>query len=143
MVNMSKRYINFLLFTIKNRSTKFGKNVNISHKTQVGKNCTIGCFSRLSKDVSLGDNVKIGEYTDLHKLDIGLNSTVESGVKIVGAGKGRIKIGKECYIGINNILDASDNITIGDFVHIAGPSTALWCHSSVDMCLNSIPLNDV
>lgn len=59
-----------------------------------------------------------------------------------GTGKGSIIIGKECYIGVNNVFDTSDNITIGDFVHIAGPSTSLWCHSSVQMSLNRIPLND-
>jgi len=38
-------------------------------------------------------------------------------------------------------LDNSDNIQIGNFVHIAGPTTALWTHSSAKMCMNSIPLN--
>jgi len=38
-------------------------------------------------------------------------------------------------------LDNSANITIGNFVHIAGPTTALWTHSGAKMCMNSIPLN--
>ena len=27
-------------------------------------------------------------------------------------------------------------------MHIAGPSSALWCHSTANMCLNGIPIND-
>jgi len=45
-------------------------------------------------------------------------------------------------MGIFNFLDWSDNIIIGDFVHIAGPSTGLWTHTSAPMCLNSIPLEE-
>jgi maltose O-acetyltransferase len=67
---------------------------------------------------------------------------IEDGVKVVGPLRGTIIIGEECYIGVNNVFDTSDDITIGDFVHIAGPSTALWCHSSAQMCLRGIPLND-
>jgi len=138
-----RRIINRLLFRFKNRGTKLGKNVSVSRKTKVGKNCQIGSLCRLSKDVILGDNVRVGDYTVLSKINIGDNTMLESGIRMPGTGKGRIIIGKECYIGINNILDTSDNITIGDFVHIAGPSTSLWCHSSAQMCMNNIPLNDL
>ncbi len=139
---MIRRYLNILLFKFKNRSTKLGENVSVSRNTQVGINCLLGSFSRLSKNVSLGNNISIGEYTMLRKITIGDNTMLESGIRIVGPGKGKVKIGKECYIGVNNIMDTSDDITIGDFVHVAGPSTALWCHSSANMCMNSIPLND-
>ena len=50
---------------------------------------------------------------------------LESGIRIVGQGKGKINIGKKCYIGISNILDTSDDITIGNFAHVSGPSTGL------------------
>ena len=49
-------------------------------------------------------------------------------------------IGTNCYLGMDIVLDWSDSITIGDFVHIAGPSTGLWTHTSVEMCLKGIPL---
>jgi len=98
--------------------------------------------SSISATVILGDNISIGGDSRLKNIKIGNNTMVESGVKIVGPAMGRITIGKECYIGVNSILDTSNNITIGDFVHIAGPSTGLWCHSSTQMCMNSIPLND-
>ncbi|HHU34613.1 MAG TPA: hypothetical protein GXZ49_05220 [Bacteroidetes bacterium] len=77
----------------------------------------------------------------LTKISVGHNSMIEGGVKVIGNGMGNITIGEESYIGVNNILDSCSNITIGNFVHIAGPSTALWCHSSVKMVQNSIPLN--
>lgn len=140
---MIRRYINILFFKIKNKSAKLGRGVSLSRKTSVGTNCVLGSFSRLSKDVSLGNNVTIGEYTMLRKIKIGDNTMFESGIKVVGTGKGHINIGKECYMGVNNIIDTSDNITIGDFVHIAGPSTAFWCHSTANMCINGIPLNDI
>jgi len=139
---MIRRLINKILFKIKNPSCKLGQGVAISRKTKAGTNCRIGINSRLSSNVVLGNNILIGEGVRLGFISIGDNSMLESGVRVVGAGKGRIEIGKECYIGVNNILDSSDNITIGDFVHIAGPSTGLWCHSSAQMCMNSIPLND-
>ena len=137
-----RRIIHRLLFRFKNRSTKLGENISVSRKTTVGKKCRLGCFCRLSKDVILGNNVRVGDYTVLSNINIGDNTMLESGIRMPGTGKGRVIIGKECYVGVNNILDTSDNITIGDFVHIAGPSTSLWCHSSALMCMNSIPLND-
>ena len=139
---MIRILLNRLIFKINNRSCKIGRNVIISRHTIIGKNCKIANNTHLSKTVQLGNNVEIGEYSRLRKISLGNYSVVESGVKVVGTSIGNIKIGKHCYVGINNVLDTSDNISIGNFVHIAGPSTALWCHSSAKMCLNSIPIND-
>ncbi len=139
---MMTRFINNILFRLKNSSTKLGKKVVISRKTKVGKNCIIGNYARLSKNVTLGDNVRVGEFSVLHNMTIDDNTMLESGIRMPGTGKGRVIIGKECYVGVNNIFDTSDNITIGDFVHIAGATTSLWCHSTAQMCLHSIPLND-
>jgi acetyltransferase-like isoleucine patch superfamily enzyme len=137
-----RNVINKLIVKWKNRSCEIGRNVIISRHIIVGYKCKIAKYARLTKTVILGDNVEIGENTHLSKISIGDFSVVESGVKVVGTRKGRIKIGNHCYIGLNNVLDTSDNISIGNFVHIAGPSTALWCHSSAKMCLNNIPVND-
>lgn len=139
---MIRVLLNNLIFRKKNTSCKVGRNVVISRYTIVGYKCKIANNSRLTKTVNLGKNVKIGEYSRLYNISIGNFSEVNSGVKVVGTGEGKIKIGMHCYIGINNVLDTSDNIIIGDFVHVAGPSTALWCHSSAKMCLNNIPIND-
>ena len=119
--------------------TKVSKGVRIAKGTILGNDNQIGSYTRLDKGVVLSNGVKIGNYSEIYNIEIGENSIIESWVGCGGDGNGKIKIGKESYIGISNILDCSDNITIGDFVHIAGPSTGLWTHSSAQMCLNSIP----
>lgn len=105
------------------------------------KNSKIGKNARVGDDVVIGKNVKIGRSAILRKITIGNHSVIESFVRCVGTEKGCIFIGSNSYIGISNVLDNSANITIGNFVHIAGPSTALWTHSSAKMCMNSIPLD--
>lgn len=120
-----------------------GSNIIISRKTKVGNNCKLGKYCSLSKTVVLGNNVYIGPYSKLRRISIDNNSVIESGVRIVGTNKGNITIGKHCYIGLNNVLDTSDNIIIGNYVHISGPSTALWSHSSAKVALKSIPILDM
>ena len=139
---MIRKCINKWIFRFKNKTCKIDTGVLVSRKAKVGENCHLIRNCYISSNVNLGDNVRVGEGARLSNISIGDNTMIESGVKIVGTGKGKITIGKECYVGINNILDSSDHIIIGDFVHIAGPSTGLWCHSSAQMCINSIPLAD-
>ena len=117
------------------RNVVFSKNTIIDGGSFIGENSIIG------HDVELHKNARIGKNARLSNIIVGENSVIESEVICTGYGNGRIKIGKESYIGIRNILDWSDNITIGNYVHIAGLTTALWTHSSVGMCLNSIPLS--
>jgi len=105
------------------------------------KHSKIGQNSIIGNGVVIGKNVDIGRNAIMRKITIGNHSVIESFVKCVGTEKGCIFIGSNSYIGISNILDNSANITIGNFVHIAGPTTALWTHSSAKMCMNSIPLN--
>jgi acetyltransferase-like isoleucine patch superfamily enzyme len=105
------------------------------------KHSKIGQNSIIGDGVVIGKNVSIGRNAILRKITIGNHSVIESFVKCVGTEKGCIFIGSNSYIGICNILDNSANITIGNFVHIAGPTTALWTHSSAKMCMHSIPLN--
>lgn len=118
-----------------------GKKCKIANDLIYGDNVQIRDYVSIGNKVRLGDGVIVGNYASLSNLAIGENSHIESGVKLTGSGKGKIQIGKETYIGINNVLDWSDNISIGDFVHIAGPSTGIWTHSSAGMCMNSIPLS--
>ena len=119
--HMIKPYMNKTIMHLKN--------------SKIGKNTLVG------DSVVIGKNVKIGRSAILRKITIGNHSVIESFVKCVGTEKGCIFIGSNSYIGVSNILDNSANIKIGDFVHIAGPSTALWTHSSAKMCMNSIPLD--
>ena len=139
---MVRKRINRLLFRLKNPTCRIGVNVKVSRKVKVGKNCQIGDSVIISDSVRMGDNVIIGPGCRLRHMDIGNDCHLESGVKIMGTGQGKIEIGDHCYIGVNNILDSSESIIIGDYVHLAGPSTALWCHSSAQMCINGITLRD-
>ena len=98
--------------------------------------------ARLEQNVHLCQRVLVGRYALLSNIEVGEGSHIEYGVVVTGYGGGRIVVGKECYIGIRNVLDWSDNIVIGDYVHIAGPSTGLWTHSSVHQAASGHALND-
>ncbi len=139
---MIRRILNKLIFRLKNRTCSMGKGSNISRKTKAGERCHFGKNCSVAKNVILGSNIHIGEGAKLRNIQIGNNTMIEGGVIIVGPGNGKIIIGNDCYIGVNNVLDTSNNIFIGDYVHIAGPSTGLWCHTSVEMCMNSVPRCD-
>lgn len=114
----------------------------ISIKTKLIGNVNIGEYARIGSNVELNKNVIVGAFASINNVKVGAGSHIESGVKCTGYGKGEIIIGEESYIGINNVLDWSNNITIGNYVHIAGPSTGLWTHSSAKQCLAGISLLD-
>lgn len=134
--------VQFILSMVHRGKVKLSRGVILSRDFIYGSNCKVGKNAIIGQEVKIGNNIRIGSDCIIEKIEIGDNSCIESRVIITGFGSGRIKIGKECYIGIGNILDWSNDITIGDYVHIAGPSTGLWTHSSARMSLNSIPLNE-
>ena len=107
-----------------------------------GKN-GIGNYTTLGEDVVLEKGVSVRNRCILSRIRIGEDSIIDSNVHCVGHGHGKIRIGKNSYIGINNILDHSQNIEIGDYVHIAGSSTCLWTHSTAKACLASVKLSDL
>ena len=117
------------------RNVSFSKDTIIEGSSFIGENTVFGEKVKVFRNVRIGKNVRLSNIT------IGENSFIESEVICTGHGNGKIEIGKESYIGLRSILDWSDNITIGNYVHIAGPSTGLWTHSSAKMCLNNIPLS--
>ena len=125
------------------RNNNIGKNIIFHHDTVMEGKCKIAdnvIFMkgvRLSKGVDIRQNVKIGRIT------IGENTIIDWGAFNNGFGSGKITIGKDCYVGMYNVLDFSDNITIGDYVHIGGPSTAIYTHSSANMCFHGIPLSEL
>ncbi len=129
----------FIKFKLR-RKNYIGKRNFIYKDTILEVNNIILDYASILENVRLGKNVRIGMRAVISNIDIGENSFIDSGVICTGFGKGKIKIGKESYVGINNVLDWSDNITIGDFVHIAGPSTSIWTHSSVNMTQRNINL---
>jgi acetyltransferase-like isoleucine patch superfamily enzyme len=125
------------------KNNQLGKHLSIARDFVIGSDCSIARDTTISSKVQLGDKVKVGSDVYLSKISIGSHSVIESFVQCVGTDRGNIIIGENTYIGINNYLDNSDNIHIGNFVQIAGPSTALWTHSGAQMCLNSVPLEDL
>jgi acetyltransferase-like isoleucine patch superfamily enzyme len=131
----------FLKYKLRKRNY-IGKKCFISKDVILEGNNFIHDYVYLLENVKLKRNARIGIRALISNIEVGENSFLESGVMCTGFGEGRITIGKESYIGINNILDWSNNISIGDYVHIAGPSTGLWTHSSVNMTLKSTELNN-
>ena len=137
-----RRFIRQKLLRMKiSGANKVGDGVILSKDLKIGKGCIIGKNTHYGQGVRLGEKVKIGNDVMIEKAEIGDFSFIESRVLLTGDGKGRISIGKNCYIGVYNVLDNSNDITIGDFVHIAGPSTGLWTHSSAPMCMKGVPLD--
>jgi len=116
--------------------------IQIAKGVKIHPSVQIGSHAILGEGIVLGIGVRIGSHAALSRIEVGENSCIESRVICTGFGSGRIKIGRESYIGIANVLDWSDDITIGDYVHIAGLSTGLWTHSSARMSLDGIPLAD-
>ena len=117
-----------------------GKGALISKDVIIPCGASIGENAILGSGVYLSQGVSVGRGAHLFNISVGDNSSVDYGVLCTGYGSGKIHIGKESYIGIRNILDWSDHISIGDFVHIAGPSTALWTHTSARMSFHGLPL---
>jgi acetyltransferase-like isoleucine patch superfamily enzyme len=138
---MFRRLLNTILFILRNPTVKTDFTVRCHRDVKCGKNVIIGHHCIILKNTTLADNILIGAYSFLHSLELGSYSQFDSNVRIVGSNGGKIKIGSQCYIGVSVVLDNSNNITIGNFAHI-GSCSGLWTHSSVQMCLNSIPLND-
>lgn len=117
-----------------------GKRISFSKDLGMGRDCKISDNVTFGRKVKLGSNISIGKDAYIENIELGNFSSIEGRVICTGYGDGKIIIGQNCYIGVSNVLDWSDSITIGDFVHIAGPSTGLWTHTSAPMCFNSIPL---
>lgn len=121
---------------------KIGIHCIIHKDTSLGNNIRIGSHVSIAEGVTLSRNVIVGAQAKLSRIFVGENTHIEYGVICTGFGNGRIHVGRESYLGIYNVLDWSENIKIGDYVHIAGPSTGIWTHSSADMCLNGVRLGD-
>jgi len=120
---------------------KFRKRGDIAFTAKIGQNVwmeedvVVRPYARLEENVRLHKRCVIGDHAILSRIEVGEGSQIEYGVVVTGYGDGRIIIGSECYIGIYNVLDWSDDLTIGNFVHVAGPSTGIWTHSSVYQAL--------
>jgi acetyltransferase-like isoleucine patch superfamily enzyme len=139
-----KSYIKQILLGIKHRKTnKIGKNVCFSKDTAIGIGCTVNDGTTFCTNVILGSKIKVGKGVFLSNIEISTGSIIESFCLCIGNKKGIIKLGENVYIGISNCLDNSDNITIGNNVQIAGPSTAIYTHSGAYMAINGISLDEL
>jgi acetyltransferase-like isoleucine patch superfamily enzyme len=133
-------YRNIRMRTRYSRGNRLGRRIRFSRDTVMGSGCVIGNDVVFGTGVRLGNTVTIGAGAVIERMEVGDNSVVEGRVIITGHGEGRIKIGRESFIGHNTILDFSDDITIGDFVHVG--YNQFWTHSSAMQALNGIPLSD-
>lgn len=125
------------------RGLEIGRKCGLSRSSILhGKN-KVGNYTILGENLELHEGASVRNHCNLSRITVGRNSIIDSDVRCVGYGKGKIIIGENSYIGISNILDHSNNIEIGDFVHIAGSSTCLWTHSTAKACLSSVKLNDL
>lgn len=109
---------------------------------QIGSNVKIDRHAIVWKESSLADNVEIRTRAKVIAASIGKNSVVDVGAQIHGVSKNKIVIGEHTYIGINNILDGSGGLKVGNHVHIAGPSVGIWTHSTIDNVLMGSDIND-
>lgn len=147
--------LSYYKYVVRNYFEQTFLKLKLRKKNYIGKKCFIykhsiiegnnilNDYVNVLNNVRLKKNAKIGLRSVVSNIEVGENSFLDCGVICTGYGEGKITIGKESYIGINNILDWSDNISIGNYVHIAGPSTGLWTHSSVNMTLKNIGLNNL
>jgi acetyltransferase-like isoleucine patch superfamily enzyme len=121
---------------------KIDRWVRLGAGAQIGAGATIRENAALLCGVRIGEGCIVGERARLENLSLGNYSMVETEVLCVGFGHGRIVIGEQSYVGVRNILDWSDDLAIGDFVHIAGPSTAIWTHTSAHQAIHGDRLDD-
>ncbi len=109
---------------------------------KIGNNVKIDRHAIVWKDTSLADNVEIRTRAKVIAASIDKHYVVDVGAQILGVNKNRISIGEHTYIGINNVLDGSGGLKIGNHVHIAGPSVGIWTHSTIDNVLMGSEIND-
>jgi len=85
---------------------KFGKGVCFAKDLVMGKNCRIGSNVIIGRAVKLGNNVSIGKDAFIENIEIGDYTSIEGRVICTGCGNGKIKIGRNSYIDIYNVLDS-------------------------------------
>ena len=97
-------------------------------------NCVIKLGAQVWKGVKLGKMVTIEKDTLIRFAEVNDYSVIDRNALVLGIEGNKLKIGKHSYVGYNSILDGSDNLTIGDHVHIAA-FAGIWTHSSLTQAL--------
>lgn len=121
-------------------TARLERGARISRGSVIGPMCRVGRQAVLD-DLVLAPGCTIGDFARLSRLQAGEGTHIETNVLCIGARPGRITIGRQCYVGVGALLDFSSDLTIGDFVHIAGPTAAIHTHSSVPMTLKGCRLD--
>ena len=130
----------WLAYRLRKAGVRVGQLVRVSRDARIGQGTILRDGVRFGRDVTIGANCIIGPGAFLENITVGEHCQIEAGVICTGKGAGRILIGSDSYVGIGAVLDWSAELRIGSFVHIAGPSTGLWTHTSVKMALEGVPL---
>lgn len=116
-------------------NVKLGRGCRLGTRVLIGDGSILYENSFVGNHVSLGKDVTIGAGALVANASVGNGSHIEKGVIFTGFTNGEVLIGCHTYVGINNVIDWSGGVKIGNYVHIAGPSTALWTHTSVNQAL--------
>ncbi len=119
-----------------------GPRVVVDARVTIGDGAQIRQGSCIGQDCVLGKGVVISTFAVVGSAVIGENSFIERGVVMTGFQKGRISIGRHCYVGVGDVLDWSGGLEIGDHVHVAGPATGIWTHTSVMSALKGKDVGD-
>jgi acetyltransferase-like isoleucine patch superfamily enzyme len=110
---------------------KIGLGVTVGSGVTIGDGAQVRAGSCIGEDCVLAEGVVISDFALVGNAVIGERSFIERGVVMTGFQKGRISIGRHCYVGVGDVLDWSGGLEMGDYVHVAGPATGIWTHSSV------------
>ena len=128
--------------TVIERGAHIGVGVRIGPRVHVSQGVRVRAEVVLQNDVVLGQGSTVLSRCQLSRITVGRESVLCSELLCMGHGEGQISVGTHSYLGPRCVLDWSDNLTIGDFVHVSGPSTAFWTHSSVEQALHGDVLED-
>ena len=111
---LKQKISKYLLWKKHSKSNKIALSADIHKNTEIAGSCVIGEDVVLGEDVKLSKGVRVGRGSSLSRITVGENSFIDSRIVCTGHGNGKINIGKECYVGLMNVLDWSDDITISD-----------------------------
>jgi acetyltransferase-like isoleucine patch superfamily enzyme len=109
--------------------------------TKIGVGCKISRNVVIKRGVMISQESTIKEGSYLESVNIGKECVIDRGTTLFGRKGIEFRIGDHCYIGLNNILDGSGGLIIGNHVHIASPSVGIWTHTSVYQALVGSKLN--
>jgi len=123
-------------------AVKIGPGVVVDAGVTIGDGAHLRAGSRIGGGCVLGKGVVISDFALVGNAVIGEGSFIERGVVMTGFQKGGISIGRHCYVGVGDVLDWSGGLEMGDYVHVAGPATGIWTHTSVASALKGKEIGD-